>query len=180
MAATSDSEDQGKPDQLQAQLDHWKNIAKKQEQRAKSNAAAARELEEIKRSQMSAQERLEAERDQYRNEAAETAARLNRMMAAAAYDLPTSLIDHLGGGTEEEINARAEAFAAAINEKTAAASTGNGHPTAEAAAAAVQQQPRNPFFRNQVPVESLRAGAAPAGDNIARNANDLFRQMLGR
>ena len=182
--ATGDSETDSKPDALQTQLDHWKNIAKKQEQRAKSNAAAAKELEDIKRSQMSAQERLEAERDQYRADAEKSAGQLHRVMAAAAYDLPASLIDHLGGGTEEEINARAEAFAAAINEKAAANGQGNGqgngHPTAEAAAEAAQQQPRNPFFRNQVPVESLRAGAAPASDNIARNSNDLFRQMLGR
>ena len=186
MAETGDGEgdSDGKPDPLQAQLDHWKTIAKKQEQRAKSNAAAAKELEDIKRSQMSAQERLEAERDAYRAEAAEKGAQLHRVMAAAAYDLPASLIDHLGGGTEEEINARAEAFAAAINERAATNGQGNGqqngHATAAEAAAAVQQQPPNPFFRNRVPVESLRAGAAPASDNVARNSNDLFRQMLGR
>ena len=184
MAAQDDDEgnSDGKPDPLQAQLDHWKSIAKKQEQRAKSNAAAAKELEDIKRSQMSAQERLEAERDQYRADAEKSAGQLHRVMAAAAYDLPASLIDHLGGGTEEEINARAEAFAAAINERAATNGNGqqNGHATAEAAAAAAQHQPLNPFFRNQVPVESLRAGAAPASDNVARNSNDLFRQMLGR
>lgn len=185
MAAAGDGDgDQDKPD-ASKELEHWKSMSRKNEQRARANASAARELEEIKRSQMSEQERLQAERDQYKEEAANNAAQLNRVMAAAAYDLPPELIEHLGGGTEEEISGRAEAFAAAINQRAtelaAAVVPQNGQGDGQEQGAQPQpQQPANPFFRSRVPVESLRPGAAPAGDNVARNSNDMFRDMLQR
>lgn len=43
------------------QLEHWKEQAKKQEQRAKANAAAAKELEQVKASMMSDTEKAVAE-----------------------------------------------------------------------------------------------------------------------
>jgi len=46
---------------LEKELAKWKEQARKQERRAKDNAAAAKELDEIKKSQLSEQERLVAE-----------------------------------------------------------------------------------------------------------------------
>lgn len=48
-------------DKLQAEVEKWKSLSRKNEQQAKSNLAAAKELEEIKKSQLSDQERLVAE-----------------------------------------------------------------------------------------------------------------------
>lgn len=46
---------------LESELAKWKEQARKHERRAKDNAAAAKELEEIKKSQLTEQERLVAE-----------------------------------------------------------------------------------------------------------------------
>jgi len=46
---------------LESELAKWKEQARKHERRAKDNAAAAKELDEIKKSQLSEQERLVAE-----------------------------------------------------------------------------------------------------------------------
>jgi len=43
---------------LSAELDKWKTLSRKNEQQAKANAAAAKELEELKKSQLTDQERL--------------------------------------------------------------------------------------------------------------------------
>lgn len=45
-------------DQLKAEVDKWKSLSRKNEQQAKSNMAAAKELEEIKKSQLSETEKL--------------------------------------------------------------------------------------------------------------------------
>jgi hypothetical protein len=99
-------------------------------------------------------------------------------MAAAANDLPPELIDHLGTGTEDEINERAELFAQVI-EATAQAiaeqliadggyvRNGNG------------QQPTPPQQPGARPVESLRAGSAPAGQAPATN-EQWFRNLLNQ
>lgn len=55
---------------LQAEVDKWKALAKKHEDRAKGNAAKARELEELQKAQMTDTERAVAEaRDAGRSEA---------------------------------------------------------------------------------------------------------------
>jgi uncharacterized membrane-anchored protein YjiN (DUF445 family) len=48
-------------EKLQAEVDKWKSLSRKNEQQAKANMAAAKELEEIKKSQLSDTERLIAE-----------------------------------------------------------------------------------------------------------------------
>ena len=45
-------------DKLQAEVEKWKSLSRKNEQQAKANVAAAKELEEIKKSQLSDTERL--------------------------------------------------------------------------------------------------------------------------
>ncbi len=170
---------------LQSQIDHWKQIARKQEQRAKENAQKAKDYDAYKQSQLSEQERLAAELEQARKEAREAQGERLRLLAAASYDLDPDLIGFLGDGTEEEINGRAETLAAVVNRRTeaavAAARAGNGQGGEQPQDGQDStREPANPFFRGRVPVESLRAGAAPANDNAARDPNGLFRQMLGR
>lgn len=45
-------------EQLQAEVDKWKSLSRKNEQQAKANLAAAKELEEIKKSQLTETEKL--------------------------------------------------------------------------------------------------------------------------
>ena len=45
-------------DKLQAEVEKWKSLSRKNEQQAKANVAAAKELEEIKKSQLSETEKL--------------------------------------------------------------------------------------------------------------------------
>jgi hypothetical protein len=57
-------------DALQAEVEKWKALAKKHEDRSKGNAAKARELEELQKAQMTDTERAVAEAlDKGRNEA---------------------------------------------------------------------------------------------------------------
>lgn len=85
-----------------------------------------------------------------------------RMMALVNHNLPPDLIDLLGNGTEEEIDARAKLLA----DKLAAAA-----PQPEPAAAEhARPAPRRP-------VESLTPGARPAGERPA-DPNEAFRGFL--
>lgn len=45
-------------EQLKAEVDKWKSLSRKNEQQAKANSAAAKELEEIRKSQLTETERL--------------------------------------------------------------------------------------------------------------------------
>ena len=52
---------------LSAELEKWKTLSRKNEQQAKANAAAAKELDELKKSQLTDQERLvESTKDETR------------------------------------------------------------------------------------------------------------------
>lgn len=79
-----------------------------------------------------------------------------RLMAAATHNIPPDLIDLLGHGTDEEINARAEALAEHLKATA---------PT--------------PALASKRPVESLTPGAAPSSGAPA-TADDWIRRMAGR
>jgi hypothetical protein len=57
---TTDSEapELSEMDQLKAEVDKWKSLSRKNEQQAKANIAAAKELEEIRKSQLTDTEKL--------------------------------------------------------------------------------------------------------------------------
>jgi hypothetical protein len=169
-------------DDLAEQLAHWKSQARKHEQRAKQNASAAQRLQQIEdanktelQKALDAQKAAELERD----EAMQIHA---RMMAAAANDLPVELIEHLGTGTEEEINERAELFAQVI-EETAQAIAEQMLKDAGIDIQALQgQNGGTPQLQPQQqggtrPVESLRAGSAPSGSTPTTN-EQWFRNLL--
>ena len=161
-------------DDMAEQLAHWKTMARKNEQRARQNASAAARLAEIENANktdlqkaLDAQTAAERERD-------EALQMHSRMMAAAANNLPVELIEHLGTGTEEEINERAELFARVIEE--------TAQEIAEQLVADMggsrngDQQPP-PQLGGTRPVESMRAGSAPSGATPQTN-EQWFRNLL--
>lgn len=79
-----------------------------------------------------------------------------RLLAAATHNIPPELIELLGSGTDEEINARAEVLAERLKATTP-----------------------SPAPASQRPVESLTPGAAPSSAAPA-SADDWIRRMAGR
>lgn len=88
----------------------------------------------------------EKERDELRTN-------LARMTAATKHSIPADLVDLLGSGSEEDIEARAELLAKKL-QATAPASNGR-------------------------PVESLRPGAAPGDASSNADPNAWLRRALG-
>jgi hypothetical protein len=148
----------------------WRKLARDNEARAKSNADKAQQFDAYQESQLTEQQKLSARAEQAEQRAAAAEGLYRRTLAAATYDLPPSMIGQLGDGTEDEINARAETLAAAINERAAVLSA------AQAQANGGQQQGRGGFR----PVESLRPGGLPAGDSKPADPNAWVRSMLAR
>ncbi len=99
----------------------------------------------------------------YESELTTTRVANARLMAAVAHDLPPDLIDLLGDGTDEEIDARAKLLA----EKLAA--------TAPASAA----EPAKPTATPTRPVEALKPGGRPATQE-PEDPNDWLRRLAGR
>lgn len=147
-----------------AELAKWKAQARENEKRAKANADKAKSYDEYTEAQKTEQQRLADRASAAEKRAAEAESRYHRTLAAATYDLPPSMIDQLGDGTEEEITARAELLAAAINERAAVLAQANGN--------------KNGASTTGRPVESLRPGALPAGDSKPGDPNAWFRGML--
>lgn len=82
-----------------------------------------------------------------------------RLMAAATHNIPPDLIDLLGSGNEEEINARAEVLAERLKASA---------PTPAASPA------------QQRPVESLTPGAATASGSAEATPDQWIRKLAGR
>jgi len=158
-----------------AELAHWKEMARKNESRARENSRAARELAELKKQGMTDLEKAQAERDEAKRERDEARADHARIMAAATNDLPTELIDFLGTGTDEEINDRAAAIAAAIETRATELADQIVRERTEQSL----QQPGT--GRNGArPVESMRAGSAPSGTQEPRTSDEWFRSLYKR
>jgi hypothetical protein len=169
---------QGQDDDLAAQVEHWKQMSRKHEQRAKANSSAASRLQQIEdanktelQKAQDAQATAERERDEARSSHA-------RVMAAASNNLPPELIDHLGTGTEEEINERAELFSRIIDETAQAIAeqlvADAGIDLNGSTPQPQQQQQPQPGAR---PVESMRPGSAPSGGTPMNN-EQWFRNLL--
>jgi hypothetical protein len=116
-------------------------------------------------SQKTELERAQEEAQRSREELAQTRTMNARLMAAATYNLPPDLIDLLGSGSEEEIDARAKLLA----ERLATATPPPADPESEKRAQPVQTRP----------VESLTAGGKPA-DEKPQDMNAILRAMAGR
>lgn len=110
MSDTDELDDTADKD-WQAEADKWKNLARKHEEQAKSNADAAKRLTAMEEAQKSAEQKAaearasaEKERDQARLEL------LKRDVADAA-GLPKSWAARLVGSTKEELEADAKEMA---------------------------------------------------------------------
>lgn len=102
-AATADTApDAGK---LAAQVEHWKSMARKNEARAKENAAAAARLTEIEDAQKSEAEKLQAKLEDAERRAAEAVQARLRAEIAQTKGVPADL---LTGSTEDELAAAAD------------------------------------------------------------------------
>jgi hypothetical protein len=158
------------PEELQKQLTHWKQTARRHERTARDNSGAAkkwREQEEASKSEVQkaqeARQAAEEERDALKMSQ-------SRMLAAAAKDLSPDWIDYLGNGTSEEINERAEHLVTLIEAEV----------TKRMQAATGQQQGNGSRSSGGRPAERLsgmRAGAAPS-DNATMTSDQMFRRLM--
>jgi len=157
------------PEALRAEIAKWKGLSRQNETRAKANSAAAKELAEIKRAGMSELERAQAEAAEAIRERDEALGNHNRVMAAAAHNLPVEFIDLLGSGTEDEINERAELIAGVVERRAQ-----------EIAEQILNRNGINPQSAPLGrPIESMRAGSAPSGSSgTPTTADEWFRHML--
>lgn len=108
-----DGADKGPADPA-AEADKWKALARKHEQAAKANAAAAKKLAQIEDANKTEQQRLEERATAAERRAAETESALLRMRVAVAKQLPSELVDRLRGSSEQELSADADALLALV------------------------------------------------------------------
>lgn len=156
------------PAELARQVEHWKTMSRKHEGRARENSAAAAKLQEIEDQNKTELQRATEARETAERERDEARADHSRVMAAAAHNLPVELIDYLGTGTDEEINGRAETFAGVID---AAAQELANEILSQSGGS------RNGSLGAR-PVESMRAGSAPATGGMPRSNDEWFRNLI--
>ena len=152
----------------EAEAAKWKSLARKHENQHLS-ALGFKSKDEIDQLRQAAQKQAELEDAQktelqkqterassFEQQLADMRSANARLMAAATHSIPPDLIDLLGSGTDEEINARAEALAERLK------------------AVAPPAPPAS-----QRPVESLTPGAAPPSATPA-DPDAWIRRMAGR
>lgn len=115
------------------------------------------EYQQWQESQKTEQQKLLDAKEAAERQLGDLRATNTRLMAAATHNIPPDLIDLLGSGSDEEINARAEMLAERLK---AAAPTAS--PT------------------SQRPVEALTPGAATASGSAAASPDEWIRRMAGR
>jgi isopropylmalate/homocitrate/citramalate synthase len=170
-----DQQKEAKPDtgkaetDWQAEVQKWKSLARKHEQKAKDNADAARQWAEFEDSQKSEQQKLMERLEAAERELGEERRGRARLMAAAAHNIPASLLDRIGGSTEEEIAESAQALAAEIDAEVQRRLAAT--PPVERAP---EPEPPRGSYR---PVESLTPGAMPASQQ-PQDPNEIMRAFL--
>lgn len=149
-----------------AEAEKWKSLSRKWEKDAKANVEAARRWAEFEESQKTEAQKLADRLKEAEERAAQAELGRARLMAAATYDIPPSLLERIVGTNEEEIAESAQALAKEIEEAVA-------KRLAEATPPAQPAQTR--------PVEALRPGAAPGPDAAdGSDPNSWIRAQLGR
>lgn len=175
------------PEKLKADVAKWKALARKHEGTAKTNAQKAQEYDALQEANKTELQKAQERAQQAEERAQQATDRHNRVLAAAAHDLPPDLIDYLGTGTPEEIVGRAENISGIINsralelakEKVQAlglqwvddGGTPGSARTAQGAAALAGNGATRPL-------ESMRAGAVPTSQGQPGSKESLFRQMI--
>lgn len=146
-------------------VDFWKQKAREQEQRAKSNAEAAKRLQEIEDAQKTEQQRLADRQTAIERERDEARAEGLRYKAAATHGISEDYFDLLGTGDEETISSRAERVGGLIKE--------NATLRAEVEALRAGK----PAPPNGRPVEALKPGATP--ENATSEDDVLYSSLFG-
>lgn len=170
-ADTTDTSTPDKPEPVKADEDKLGDNGKRaltSERRARREAEKAlnevrAELAQYRDAEKTELQKAQEAAKRYEQELTTTRVANARLMAAVAHDLPPDLIDLLGDGTDEEIDARAKLLA----EKLAA--------TAPAPAA----EPAKPAATPTRPVEALTPGGRPATQE-PEDPNDWLRRLAGR
>jgi hypothetical protein len=160
------------PEALAAELDKWRKEARKWEGRAKTNSEAATKLQEIENANKTELQKAQDAQREAEERAATAVATHARVMAAAAHNLPVELIDHLGAGTDQEINERAELFAKVINDRAAT--------IAEQLVTERLAGGRNGQQMGARPIESLRPGSQPSSGGTPTTTDEWFRNLLNQ
>lgn len=146
-----------------------------EKERNKGNAAI-RKLQEIEDAQKSEAEKAVAAQRRAEEAAAESEAKVHRLLAAASHDISPDMIDFLGSGSENEINDRAETLASAIKAEAAKlvqSMIGDGTLPQQG-----QNGQQGQRYGSRRPVETLRPGGAPASGNGGQTAEDAFKNIL--
>lgn len=131
-------------------VDYWKQRSRENEEKAKANADAARELDRIRESQKTSEQRTAEALQAAERRAAEAESQLARLSVAVEKGLTPGQAKRLIGNSREELEADAEDLLTELR-------------LADPAAAPAPHARR--------PIESLRPGAAPAAppaDNTPR------------
>lgn len=130
-------------------VDFWKQKAREQEARAKSNAEAAKRLQEIEDAQKSEQQRLADRQAQIERERDDARAEGLRYKAAATHGISEDYFDLLGTGDAETISSRAERVGGLLRENA----------TLKAEVEALRAGKPAPI--SGTPVAALKPGATP-------------------
>lgn len=109
--------------ELQQQVEHWREQARKQEKRAKDNAAAATELQRLKDADKSEGERASEAAKAAEERAAKAERELMRLTVAAEKGLTPSQARRLQGDSEDDLRADADALLQDFPSKPAATAT---------------------------------------------------------
>lgn len=96
------------PAELQAEVDKWKALSRKNEGEAKTNRAAAQKLAELEESQKTEEQKREERTAAAEAKATATELRAARLEVALEKGLPKELATRLQGSTKEEMEADAD------------------------------------------------------------------------
>ncbi len=109
VVATSETPDEqaATPD-LAAEVEKWKSLSRKNEDRAKANSGAAKRLEEIENASKSETERLNARADAAEKAAAEHQATAMRLEVAFDKGLTPAQVKRLVGSSREDLESDAD------------------------------------------------------------------------
>jgi hypothetical protein len=112
----------------EAEAAKWKTNSQKNEVQAKQNAAAAKRLAELEREKMTDQQRASAELDELRAERESLRQENRRLALATRYGIDADNLDLIGGGTDEEMEARAKRIAKLLRSQATAATSNESGP----------------------------------------------------
>jgi hypothetical protein len=153
-----DGADGGDGKDLAAEVEKWKTMSRRHEQRAKENAAAAQRLKELEDADKSETERLMEASKAAEKRAEEAEAKALRYEVAADKNVPAKLARFLTGSTREELEAAADELIEATG--------GNGKEpgTGESSGETGGGKPK----------EKLRGGASSEDDSEEKPVSDVL------